>query len=178
MTSSSRSGSSCRARAIAAAVITAPLPRRRQRWKRHGAGTWQLEIEQIGAERWRGGGGCPARPRGKRVVIVQDRLRQRTWLDAHIVFPLGPCRPVATATRRNRAIATMGRSCSEAGGGYDGRGSACREPYGSGGSTVGALCSGPVLPKHFLDLELELSVPWRGREETVRWSTTPRDQSP
>ena len=57
-----------------------------------------LEIEQIGADALAAVSAIvPLRPPAAAVVIVQDRLRQRQWLDAN-GFPLGAWRAVSSAT--------------------------------------------------------------------------------
>lgn len=158
---------SCPARAIASRVITAPFTDAAAAVElAKGVDVVTLEIEQIGAEALAAVSAVvPLRPPASAVVIVQDRLRQRTWLDAN-GFPLGPWRPVATATEAEAAVATMGRSVlKKPVGGYDGRGQA---RVGSASEAAGAwasLGSGPVLAEQFLELELELSVLVARRED-------------
>jgi 5-(carboxyamino)imidazole ribonucleotide synthase len=100
----------------------------------------------------------PLRPSADAVIIVQDRLRQRTWLDDN-GFPLGPWRQAVTAVEASEAVAALGRSVlKKPVGGYDGRGQARVGRPDEAAQAWSSLGSGPVLVERFLDLELELSV--------------------
>src|SRR6186713_2369746 len=101
----------CPARAIASRVITAPFTDAAAALElARGVDVVTLEIEQIGADALSAVAALvPLRPPASAVVIVQDRLRQRTWLDAN-GFPLGPWRPVTTAAGAEAAVAAMGRT--------------------------------------------------------------------
>jgi 5-(carboxyamino)imidazole ribonucleotide synthase len=118
-----------------------------------------LEIEQIGPDALAAVSDIvPLRPSADAVIIVQDRLRQRTWLDDN-GFPLGPYRPAVTAVEASEAVAALGRSVlKKPVGGYDGRGQARVGRPDEAAQAWSALGSGPVLVEQFLDLELELSV--------------------
>ena len=118
-----------------------------------------LEIEQIGADALAAVSDLvPLRPSAEAVIIVQDRLRQRTWLDAY-GFPLGAWRPAVTAAEASEAVATLGRSVMKKPvGGYDGRGQARVGAPAEAAAAWTSLGAGPVLVEQFLDLELELSV--------------------
>jgi len=157
----------CPARAIASRTITAPFGDAAAAAElARGVNVVTLEIEQIGADALAAVAEIvPLRPSAEAVVIVQDRLRQRTWLDAN-GFPLGPWRSAATAAEATEAVATLGRSVlKKPVGGYDGRGQARvgRPDEAAGGwKTLGG---GPVLVEQFLDLELELSVMVARRED-------------
>ena len=157
----------CPARAIASRTITAPFGDAAAAAElARGVNVVTLEIEQIRADALAAVAGIvPLRPSAEAVVIVQDRLRQRTWLDAN-GFPLGPWRSAATAAEATEAVATLGRSVlKKPVGGYDGRGQARvgRPDEAAGGwQTLGG---GPVLVEQFLDLELELSVMVARRED-------------
>jgi 5-(carboxyamino)imidazole ribonucleotide synthase len=81
-----------------------------------------LEIEQIATDVIDAANSyAPARPSAEVVGIVQDRARQKTWLEKH-GFPVGPHHPVnnpediATATRTFGDTYVKSRR-----GGYDGR---------------------------------------------------------
>jgi 5-(carboxyamino)imidazole ribonucleotide synthase len=118
-----------------------------------------LEIEQIGPDALAAVSNIvPLRPSAEAVIIVQDRLRQRTWLDAN-GFPLGPWRPAVSAADASAAVAAMGRSVfKKPVGGYDGRGQARVGHQDDAAPAWESLGAGPVLVEQFLDLELELSV--------------------
>ena len=157
----------CPARAIASRTITAPFGDAAAAAElARGVNVVTLEIEQIGADALAAVAEIvPLRPSAEAVVIVQDRLRQRTWLDAN-GFPLGPWRSAATAAEATEAVATLGRSVlKKPVGGYDGRGQARvgrPDEFAGGWKTLGG---GPVLVEQFLDLELELSVMVARRED-------------
>jgi 5-(carboxyamino)imidazole ribonucleotide synthase len=118
-----------------------------------------LEIEQIGPDALAAVSNIvPLRPSAEAVIIVQDRLRQRTWLDAN-GFPLGPWRPAVSAADASAAVAAMGRSVfKKPVGGYDGRGQARVGHQDDAAPAWESLGASPVLVEQFLDLELELSV--------------------
>lgn len=151
---------SCPARAIASRTITAPFGDADAAADlARGVQVVTLEIEQIGAAALAAVEAvAPLRPPAAAVLVVQDRLRQRTWLDRH-GFPLGPWRPATSAAEAVAAVAALGRSVlKKPVGGYDGRGQA---RVGRADEAAGAwetLGSGPVLVEQFLDLDLELSV--------------------
>jgi 5-(carboxyamino)imidazole ribonucleotide synthase len=157
----------CPARAIASKVITAPfVEAAAARELATGVDVVTLEIEQIGADALNTVAGIvPLRPPASAVIIVQDRLRQRTWLDAN-GFPLGPWRPVVSASEAETAVATLGRTVlKKPVGGYDGRGQARVSRAADAAEAWRSLGSGPVLAEQFLDLELELSVLVARRED-------------
>lgn len=150
----------CPARAIASRVITASFRDAAAAADlARGVDVVTLEIEQIGPEALAAVSGLvPLRPPADAVITVQDRIRQRTWLDRG-GFPLGAWRAVDSSASATAAVAALGRSVMKTPvGGYDGRGQA---RVGSAGEAAGAwesLGRGPLLVEQFLDLELELSV--------------------
>ena len=157
----------CPARAIASRTITAPFTDASAAAElARGVNVVTLEIEQIGAEALAAVSALvPLRPSAGAVVIVQDRLRQRAWLDAH-GFPLGAWRPVSSADEAEQAVATLGRSVfKKPVGGYDGRGQARVGHAGEAATGWRSLGSGPVLAEQFLDIDLELSVLVARRED-------------
>ena len=157
----------CPARAIASRVITAPFVDASAAHElATGVDVVTLEIEQIGADALNAVAAVtPLRPPASAVIIVQDRLRQRTWLDAN-GFPLGPWRPVASAADAESTVATLGRTVfKKPVGGYDGRGQARVAHVAAAADAWRSLGSGPVLAEQFLDLELELSVLVARRED-------------
>ena len=157
----------CPARAIASRVITAPFgDAAAAEALARGVSVVTLEIEQIGAAALNAVSAIvPLRPPASAVVIVQDRLRQRTWLDAN-GFPLGPWRPVVSAAEAEAVVATLGRTVlKKPVGGYDGRGQARVARAADAADAWRSLGSGPVLAEQFLELELELSVLVARRED-------------
>jgi 5-(carboxyamino)imidazole ribonucleotide synthase len=157
----------CPARAIASRTITASFRDAAAAAElARGANVVTLEIEQIGAEALAAVSALvPLRPSAEAVVIVQDRLRQRTWLDAN-GFPVGPWRAVHSAEEAVAAVTALGRSVlKKPVGGYDGRGQARVGLPTEAPAAWTTLGSGPVLVEQFLDLELELSVLVARRED-------------
>jgi 5-(carboxyamino)imidazole ribonucleotide synthase len=165
----------CPARAIASRVITAPFGDASAAADlAKGVDVVTLEIEQIGVDALNAVSAIvPLRPPASAVIIVQDRLRQRTWLDAN-GFPLGPWRPVVSATDAESVVATLGRTVlKKPVGGYDGRGQARVSRAAEAAGAWRSLGSGPVLAEQFLDLELELSVLVARREDGAMVSYAP-----
>jgi 5-(carboxyamino)imidazole ribonucleotide synthase len=157
----------CPARAIASRTITAPFGDAAAAAElARGANVVTLEIEQIGADALAAVSAIvPLRPSAEAVVIVQDRLRQRAWLDTN-GFPLGPWRAAATAHEAVTAVAALGRSVlKKPVGGYDGRGQAGVGRADEAGAAWRTLGAGPLLVEQFLDLELEVSVMVARRED-------------
>jgi 5-(carboxyamino)imidazole ribonucleotide synthase len=157
----------CPARAIASRVITAPFGDAAAAADlASGVSVVTLEIEQIGRDALDAVSALvPLRPPASAVLIVQDRLRQRIWLDANS-FPLGAWRPVVSAAEAETVVATLGRTVlKKPVGGYDGRGQARVSRAADAAEAWRSLGSGPVLAEQFLDLELELSVLVARRED-------------
>jgi 5-(carboxyamino)imidazole ribonucleotide synthase len=157
----------CPARAIASRVLTAPFGDAAAAAElARGADVVTLEIEQIGAEALAAVAALvPLRPSAEAVITIQDRLRQRIWLDA-AGFPLGPWRAATAAPEAVDAVASLGPSVlKKPVGGYDGRGQARVTRADEAGAAWALLGSGPVLVEQFLDLELELSVLVARRED-------------
>ena len=108
---------------------------------------------------------APLRPRAEAVFTVQDRIRQRTWLDSHH-FPVGSYRAVMTEDECADAVAALGRSiCKAPMGGYDGRGQRRVRTADEAREAHRSLGGGRVIVEQFLDLELELSVLVARRED-------------
>ncbi len=127
-----------------------------------------LEIEQIAKPALEAVSAlAPLRPRAEAVFTVQDRLRQRAWLDTH-GFPVGPYRAVGTADECAAAVAALGPSiCKAPMGGYDGRGQRRVATADEGREAWSSLGSGRVIVEQFLSLDLELSVLVARREDGV-----------
>ena len=157
----------CPARAIASRTITAPFGDAAAAAElARGVNVVTLEIEQIGADALNAVSAIvPLRPPADAVIIVQDRLRQRTWLDSN-GFPLGGWRKAASAEEATAAVAALGRSVlKKPVGGYDGRGQARVGRADEAAAAWKTLGGGPALVEQFLDLELELSVLVARRED-------------
>ena len=165
----------CPARAIASRTITAPFTDAAAAAKlARGTSVVTLEIEQIGADALAAVSAIvPLRPSAAAVVIVQDRLRQRQWLDAN-GFPLGAWQAVSSAAEAQAAVTAMGRTVlKKPVGGYDGRGQARVSRAEDAVAAWESLGSGPVLAEQFLDLALELSVLVARREDGVMATYAP-----
>lgn len=97
-------------------------------------------------------------PNANAVVVVQDRIRQRSWLDNHR-FPVGAFRVAHTGDDAAAAVAALGRCIVKSPrGGYDGRGQIRVTTAAEAVNAWRALGSGSVVLEQFLDLDLELSV--------------------
>ena len=108
---------------------------------------------------------APLRPRAEVVFTIQDRLRQRSWLDRH-GFPVGPYRQVTSADECAAAVEALGYSiCKAPMGGYDGRGQVRVRTADEARTAWLALGSGRCIVEQFLDLDLELSVLVARRED-------------
>jgi len=125
-----------------------------------------LEIEQIARPALEAVSAlAPLRPRAEAIFVVQDRLRQRSWLDTHD-FPVGAYRSVTTADECAAAVEAMGYSiCKAPTGGYDGRGQVRVRTPDEGREAWRSLGSGRLVVEQFLDLDLELSVLVARRED-------------
>ena len=165
----------CPARAIASRTITAPFTDAVAAAElARGTSVVTLEIEQIGVDALAAVSVIvPLRPSAAAVVIVQDRLRQRQWLDVN-GFPLGAWQAVSSATEARAAVAAMGKTVlKKPVGGYDGRGQARVTRVEDAAAAWESLGSGPVLAEQFLDLALELSVLVARREDGVMATYAP-----
>ncbi|MBK8248678.1 MAG: 5-(carboxyamino)imidazole ribonucleotide synthase [Gemmatimonadetes bacterium] len=157
----------CSARAVASRVITArfddadaaaDLARE--------CDVVTLEIEQIARPALEAVANlAPLRPRAEAVFTIQDRIRQRTWLDQH-GFPVGPFRAVSSADECAAAVAALGPSiCKAPMGGYDGRGQVRVKTPDEARAAWHTLGSSRVIVEQFLSLDLELSVLVARRED-------------
>lgn len=122
-------------------------------------GVVTLEIEQIATAVLDAANAyAPVRPNARVVGIIQDRARQKAWLQANN-FPIGPYRDIAGAEDLEDAVRSFGdvyvKSCR---GGYDGRSQA---RVGSAAQVRDAwrtLGERPAVAEKSLDLAGELSV--------------------
>jgi 5-(carboxyamino)imidazole ribonucleotide synthase len=102
---------------------------------------------------------APVHPGAAPVHIIQDRARQKLWLQHH-GFPVTPFRVAYSAPDVEAAFASLGRSIAKtASGGYDGRGQA-RIQSAADLPTAAALTSGgtTVVVEQWIDLAYEISV--------------------
>jgi 5-(carboxyamino)imidazole ribonucleotide synthase len=118
-----------------------------------------LEIEKISqaslaaAARY-----APVRPSAGVLAIIQDRGRQKAWLDKH-GFPLGPYHLATTEAELAAAVSELGASFAKSTtGGYDGRGQAELSRPDEAAAAWRALGAGPCVVEKALTLEAELSV--------------------
>ena len=118
-----------------------------------------LEIEQIATSVLDAAAAhALTRPNATVIGIIQDRARQKEWLQSH-GFPLGPFRAASSARDVEAALrdfhAGFMKSCR---GGYDGR-SQLRLARGDDPSQAWAALGGrPTVVEEALDLAAELSV--------------------
>lgn len=150
----------CSARAIASRTITAPF-------SDVGAAVdlasrcdvVTLEIEQIHpdvldavAHR------VPLRPGRAPVYIIQDRLRQKRWLQGKH-FPLPAFLPAMSAGDLSDALTTLGACIAKSThGGYDGRGQVRLSPGDSAIDAWDALRSPEVVVEALVSIDYEISV--------------------
>ena len=121
-----------------------------------------LEIEQIAiagleeAARY-----APVRPDANVLRIVQDRIRQKNWLQTS-GFPIGEWRPAITASELTSAVELYRRDCfiKSSSGGYDGRSQIRVKPIraDSAEDMWKALGSRPCVVEQALPLDVEISV--------------------
>lgn len=114
----------CAAGALADRVIAAPLDDVEAVSElARGCDVVTLEIEKVDTRAMAAAAlHAPVRPSANVLHVVQDRVRQRAWLEQH-GFPVGPWRPAATAAELVSARNALGgavfaKACT---GGYDGR---------------------------------------------------------
>jgi 5-(carboxyamino)imidazole ribonucleotide synthase len=118
-----------------------------------------LEIEQISAGAMEAvSAHTTLSPNANAIVIVQDRIRQRSWLERH-GFPVGAFRVAHTGDDAAAAVVALGKCIVKSPrGGYDGRGQIRATTAPEAVDAWRALGSGSVVIEQFLDLDLELSV--------------------
>jgi 5-(carboxyamino)imidazole ribonucleotide synthase len=122
-----------------------------------------LEIEQISlASLEEAARHAPVRPDAAVLKVVQDRIRQKNWLQTG-GFPIGEWRSASSAQELGRAIDEFKRDCfiKSACGGYDGRSQIRLQPGAPGSSPEEGwklLGSRPCVVERALALEHEISV--------------------
>ena len=122
-----------------------------------------LEIEQISLHSLEEAARhAPVRPEAAVLKIVQDRIRQKSWLQAS-GFPIGEWRPATSAQELAAAVQQFGNDCfiKSTSGGYDGRSQIRLQPSAppaSANDLWKSLGSRPCVVEHALPLEQEISV--------------------
>ena len=118
-----------------------------------------LEIEQIGTAALAAvSARAPLRPNAAAVHIIQDRIRQKQWLDAN-GFPVGPFRAVSSRDEAIAAHQSLGRSIFKStSGGYDGRGQVRVDSADGAADAWRVLGERPCLVEQFLDIDFEISM--------------------
>lgn len=118
-----------------------------------------LEIEQIARPALEAAARhAPLHPSADAVYTIQDRLRQREWLDHHR-FPVGAYRRASTAQDASTAVAELGASiCKAPMGGYDGRGQIRVSTPDEGRDAWNALGGTACIVEQFLPIDFEMSI--------------------
>jgi 5-(carboxyamino)imidazole ribonucleotide synthase len=118
-----------------------------------------LEIEQIGSAALAAvAARAPLRPGAAAVHVIQDRIRQKQWLDGQS-FPVGPFRAVASEDESIAAFESLGRSIFKStSGGYDGRGQVRVQTLAGAREAWVSLGARPCLVEQFLDIDFEISM--------------------
>lgn len=122
-----------------------------------------LEIEQISlASLEEAARHAPVRPEATVLKVVQDRIRQKKWLDSS-GFPIGEWRAAANSQELAAAIQQFGSDCfiKSTSGGYDGRSQIRLQPSQAAVSADELwklLGSRPCVVERALPLECEISV--------------------
>jgi 5-(carboxyamino)imidazole ribonucleotide synthase len=152
----------CAAAAIATRVVTAPYDDEQAAARfAERCDVVTLEIEQVSVTTLNAAARfAPVRPSPDAIHVVQDRGRQKAWLQAH-GFPLGPVRVCDDEEAFVDAVAALAPCVAKsAHGGYDGRGQE-RIADGDDGAARAAwqrLGGRRVVVEQFLDLAFEISV--------------------
>jgi 5-(carboxyamino)imidazole ribonucleotide synthase len=118
-----------------------------------------LEIEQIGTAALAAvAARTPLRPSADTVHVIQDRIRQKTWLAAN-GFPVGAFRVVSSRDESVAAFEQLGRSIFKStSGGYDGRGQIRVSSADAAADAWKSLGERPCLVEQLLDIASEISM--------------------
>jgi len=125
-----------------------------------GAQVVTIEIEKISIDAMRAAQAfAPVRPGPEVLEIIQDRGRQKAWLEGH-GFPVGPYREVNDAAALTTAAQALGGKLhvKVCWGGYDGRGQAVLERPEDAARVFGELGGQRSVAEKGLALAQELSV--------------------
>jgi 5-(carboxyamino)imidazole ribonucleotide synthase len=132
---------------------------------------------------------APVRPGAAPIHIIQDRARQKTWLQQH-QFPVAPFCVAHTAADVAAAFTLLGRSIAKTtSGGYDGRGQARMQSTADVPRAAELTTHATVVVEQWIELVAEVSVmvartpdgamqtfpvAWNQHESGVlTWSMTP-----
>jgi 5-(carboxyamino)imidazole ribonucleotide synthase len=119
-----------------------------------------IEIEKIGTDAMAAAASAvPVRPGAHVLHVIQDRGRQKRWLDQH-GFPVGPYWLASSSAELGDALRQAGtdafvKSCT---GGYDGRGQLRAGADDDASAAWDALGAGACVVERALDLAAEISV--------------------
>ena len=118
-----------------------------------------LEIEQIGTAALSAvAARTPLRPSAEAVHVIQDRIRQKTWLAAN-GFPVGAFRAVTSRDESIAAFEQLGRCIFKStSGGYDGRGQIRVSSLDAAADAWKSLGERPCLVEQFLEIASEISM--------------------
>jgi 5-(carboxyamino)imidazole ribonucleotide synthase len=119
-----------------------------------------IEIEKVSVEGMRKAAAiCPVRPGPEVLAIVQDRIRQKRWLETR-GFPVGRWRAAESSAGAVEAFRELGDAVflKAAQGGYDGRGQAMAHSEGEASEAFNSLGNVPCAIEKSMDLAEELSV--------------------
>ena len=118
-----------------------------------------LEIEQIATEVLDAVSAyAPARPGAAVIGVIQDRIRQKSWL-SHNGFPVGPFRVVHSVDDIRATLASFRRTFVKSSrGGFDGRGQALVSQAGEVDHAWKVVGSHAAVAEQALDLAAEISV--------------------
>lgn len=150
----------CPARGVATTTITAPWADAKAAAElAQGCAAVTLEIEQIPRPSLEAVAAvAPLHPGVEPVYIIQERARQKQWLERHH-FPLGAFRVATDASQSAEAVAALGPSIvKSAMGGYDGRGQVRVKTAEEGGAAFTKLGAPVCVVEAFLDIAVEISV--------------------
>lgn len=151
----------CPARAVVDRLVTAPFddPEAAADLARE-CEVVTLEIEKIAiASLEAAAHHAPVRPAAAVLEVVQDRARQKRWLERG-GFPIGPYREADSPTALADAITALGGACIAKArtGGYDGRSQAPLEHAGEAVKVWSELGGRPCVVEKTLTIESEISV--------------------
>lgn len=150
----------CPARAVASETITAPWADAEAAARlARGCAAVTLEIEQIPRPSLEAAAReAPLFPGVEAVYVIQERARQKEWLERQ-GFPLGAFRTVRDTAGTAEAVAALGRSIvKSAMGGYDGRGQVRVRTAEEGAAAFTSLRAPVCVVEAFLDIAVEISV--------------------
>lgn len=150
----------CPAGAVATALLTArydDVPAAAQ--LAHSADVLTLDIEQISTEAIAAASlHAPVHPGAAPVHIIQDRARQKEWLQRN-GFPVAPFRVAHTPNDVGTAFGALGRCIAKTtSGGYDGRGQARIRSAADIDKAAALTRNDTVIVEQWIELAGEISV--------------------